>query len=238
MRGQLSAGTDRNPHFHLIHVEFAQLAHDFALQLLGSLAALLGEFSGDALGLREHAAVLLPQFFPAVVRVLERIQFDGYLLKVREDFRNRTAVFLLQTVDFIQALLDHLALCRRKVQIVPLTCHAVAQVCRQQTYFLGLLGHAVEGVRHFAQALDGACRLIEQLTRARNFVISRERHTRLLECARNLARVIEIRLALCKHLIFIGFKCRLLDFLLVEGQHIDALQAFLLAGLQRSNFPP
>ena len=30
-----------------------QLAHDFALQLLGSLAALLGEFSGDALCLRE-----------------------------------------------------------------------------------------------------------------------------------------------------------------------------------------
>ena len=238
MRGQLSSGTDRNPHFHLVHVQFTQLTHDFALQLLCGLAALLGEFRRDALGFRKHTAVLLPQFFPAVVRILECIQFGGYLLEVREDFRNRTAVFLLQTVDFVQALLDHLALRRRKVQIIPLTCHAVAQVSRQQAYFLGLLSHAVEGVRHFAQALDGVCRLIEQFTRTRNFIVTRERHTRLLECTRDLARVIEIRLALCKRLILIGFKCRLLDFLLVKGQHIDALQAFLLAGLQRSNFPP
>ncbi len=29
-------------------------------------------------------------------------QFGGYLLKVREDFRNRAAVFLLQAIDFIK----------------------------------------------------------------------------------------------------------------------------------------
>ena len=76
-----------------------------------------------------------------------------------------------------------------------------------------------------------------QFTRTRNFIVTRRRHTRLLEMRpqsfprdrRNTP------CALCKRLILIGFKCRLLDFLaLVEGQHVDALQAFLLAGLQRS----
>ena len=61
-----------------------------------------------------------------------------------------------------------------------------------------------------------------------------ERRTRLLERARDLSRVVEVRLALCKRSRpRPGFSAACSISSLWNGQHVDALQALLLAGLER-----
>ena len=50
--------------------------------------------------------------------------------------------------------------------------------------------------------------------------------------------MVEIRLALRKALALVGFQCCLLDFIFVERQHINALQALLFAGFERVDFAP
>ena len=50
--------------------------------------------------------------------------------------------------------------------------------------------------------------------------------------------MIEIRLALGKDLVLVRLQCSLFNLLLVEGEHIDALEAFLLPGLECGDLAP
>ena len=95
MRGQFSAGVHRNAHAHLVHVQLAQLAHNFLFEFFRRFAPFFGEGSSDTLGLRELFAILLAQGLAAVVRVFEGIKLRVDFVAVGEDFGYRAAIFLL-----------------------------------------------------------------------------------------------------------------------------------------------
>ncbi len=175
----------------------------------------------------------------AVVRILKRVKLCLDPVAVRQDLRYRTAVFLLETVILVEALLYHLAFRRGKVQIVrsvPLRCRAdrpragapprPAPPCRR---------------RHQTPRAGSAIAADTSSSRAHapaDLIVAAHRKPCAFERARYLPCVVEVRLALCKRLVLVRLQRRLFDLVLVERQHVDALQALLFAGLERVNFAP
>ena len=238
MRGQLGPGVHGDAHADLVHIQLGKLAHDLLFELFRRRAPRLGQLGCNALGLAEHFAVLPAKLLAAVVRILKRVKLCLDPVAVRQDLRYRTAVFLLETVYLVEALFYIFAFRRGKVQIAALCRYAVAQIGREQTHLLGLLRHAVKGIRHLAQRGDRRRHLIEQSTCTADLIVAAHRKPCAFERTRYLPCVVEVSLALCKRLVLVRLQRRLFDLVLVERHHVDALQTLLFAGLERVNFAP